>query len=143
MNIVLFDIDDTLTRSQSIDDEIYLRSLSEVFGFVDVCRDWASYRHTTDSGILREVFDRHLGRAPTAAEVAAFRGHFVAAIAAESRRTPFRQIPGADRVLSHLSRLPDHGVGLATGGWKDSARCKMRSAAIHHEAIPCAAADDA
>ncbi len=52
MHLVLFDIDDTLTRSHSIDDEIYVQSLADVFEFADVGSDWSSYRDTTDWGIL-------------------------------------------------------------------------------------------
>ena len=92
MHLVLFDIDGTLTQSQSIDAEIYLHSLSEVFGFADVDPDWSSYRHTTDSGILHEIFESRLGRTPAAAEISTFRAHFVDAIAVAAARTPFREI---------------------------------------------------
>src|SRR5260370_20664735 len=64
VHYVLFDIDGTLTQSQSIDAEIYLRSLAEVFGFTDVGADWSSYRHTTDSGILHEIFENAAGERP-------------------------------------------------------------------------------
>ena len=143
MHLVLFDIDGTLTQSQSTDTEIYLHSLSEIFGFADVDPDWSSYRHTTDSGILHEIFESRLGRAPTAAEISTFRAHFVNAIAIAAARTPFREILGANQVLSHLTRLPFYCVGLATGGWSDSARCKMRSAGMWYDAFPSASADDA
>jgi phosphoglycolate phosphatase-like HAD superfamily hydrolase len=143
VNLVLFDIDDTLTRSQSVDAEIYLQSLSEVFGFADVCPDWSSYQHATDSGILSEIFQNRLGRAPTASETSAFRVHFVNAIAAAAIQMPFREILGARQVLNHLTGVQCYCVGLATGGWSDSARCKMRSAGMHYDAVPSASADDA
>ncbi len=143
MHLVLFDIDGTLTQSQAIDGELYLRSLAEVFGFADVDADWSAYRHTTDSGILQEVFESRHGRAPSLAEVAAFRSHFVGAIAAAAARTPFREIDGARLALSHVGQLPSHRVALATGGWSDSARCKMLSAGMDYDALPAASADDA
>jgi hypothetical protein len=90
MHLVLFDIDDTLTRSQSIDDEIYVQSLADVFEFADVGSDWSSYWHTTDWGILHEVFEKRCGRAPTAAEIRAFRAHFVAGIEAAAARLHWR-----------------------------------------------------
>ena len=143
MQLVLFDVDGTLTHSQSIDAEIYLRSLAEVFGFADVDSDWSSYSHTTDSGILHQIFESRFGRAPTASDLLAFRTHFVAAIAAASVHTPFREIGGARQILDHLAKLAIYRVGLATGGWSDSARCKMRSAGMHYDAFPAASADDA
>ena len=143
MHVVLFDIDGTLTQSQSLDSQIYLRSLSDVFGFADVDSDWSTYRHATDSGILHEVFETRLGRAPTALEISAFRTHFVTAIAAAAAQTPFLEIAGAAQALRSLNELPFYHLGLATGGWSDSARCKMRSAGMQYDAFPSASAEDA
>jgi phosphoglycolate phosphatase-like HAD superfamily hydrolase len=143
VNLVLFDIDGTLTHSELLDASIYLQSLSEIFGFADVCSDWSSYQHTTDSGILSEIFQNRLGRAPTASETSAFRAHFVNAIAAAATQMPFREILGARQVLNHLTGLRCYRVGLATGGWSDSARCKMLSAGMDYDAVPSASADDA
>ena len=142
-HLVLFDIDGTLVDSQAADGEVYLRVLEEVFGFTAVKSDWAAYRHTTDSGILHEIFEVRLGRAPLAREIAAFRRRFVEVIAEAAAREAFRQIPGAHRALSELAALPTHAVGLATGGWRDSARCKMQSAGLAFDAFPSASADDA
>jgi phosphoglycolate phosphatase-like HAD superfamily hydrolase len=143
VDLILFDIDGTLTHSQSIDAEIYLRSLAEVFGFTNVDSDWSTYNHTTDAGILKELFEIRLGRVPTPAEVAAFRSHFVGAIAVAAAQMPFREIDGASQLLSHLAKSPSYAVGLATGGWADSARCKMGSAGLDYDAFPTASADDA
>ncbi len=143
MHLVLFDIDGTLTHSNAIDDDIYLRSLAEIFGFTGLQGDWSAYRHTTDSGILQEIFESRLGRGPSIAEVDKFRRHFVDAIAAEAARTPFREIKGARLALSRIGTLSSTCVALATGGWSDSARCKMRSAGMNYDAFPAASADDA
>ncbi len=143
VHLVLFDIDGTLTHSQAIDGELYVRSLAEVFGFMDVGTDWSAYRHTTDSGILQEIFETRLGREPSAAEVAAFRAHFVDAIASVAAQTPFREIDGAGLALGRIAELPSCRMALATGGWSDSARCKMRSAGLDYDAFPAASADDA
>jgi phosphoglycolate phosphatase-like HAD superfamily hydrolase len=140
--LILFDIDGTLTQSQAIDSAIYLRTLEDVFGFRDIGADWSQYKNATDSGILDEVFERRVGRAPTASEVSGFRSHFVDAIVAAEKRAPFREVNGAARFLSYIRALPCHHVGLATGGWSDSARCKMRSAGMSYDAFPAASADD-
>lgn len=143
MHCVLFDIDGTLTQSQSIDSATYQHSLKEVFGFTDVNPDWSSYRHTSDSGILHEIFEMRCGRAPTDLERSSFRTHFVDTIAAAAATAPFREIAGAGRTLDHLAQSPLFGVGLATGGWCESARCKMRSAGMRFDDFPAASADDA
>ena len=123
VNLILFNIDGTLIQSQSIDGEIYLHSLAEVFGFTNVGSDWSAYKHTTDAGILHEIFEVYLGRAPTPAELSVFRTHFVDAIAFSAAQRPFREVDGARQVLRHLAESPLHGIGLATGGWGTSARC--------------------
>src|SRR5262249_37281008 len=141
--LVVFDIDDTLTQSQAIDDAIYLRSLDEVFALKGVNSDWSRYEHATDSGILHEVFRTHLRGLPAAYEVARFRAHFVAGIQAAALREPFREVAGAARMLSHLATLPSCRMALATGAFSDSARCKMLSAGMSYDAFAAASADDA
>jgi phosphoglycolate phosphatase-like HAD superfamily hydrolase len=143
MRLIVFDVDNTLTQSQAIDEEIYLNSLHEVFGFTGVNADWSCYEHASDTGILREVFTTQVLRLPTANEVATFRAHFVAGIDAAALEQPFREIPGAGRLLHHLQGLPSCRVALATGGFSDSARCKMRSADLNYDAFATASADDA
>ena len=76
-------------------------------------------------------------------ELARFREHFVDAIAASAANEPFREIGGAGHALNHLEQSPIHRVGLATGGWSDSARCKMRSAGMRYDNFPAASAGDA
>jgi phosphoglycolate phosphatase-like HAD superfamily hydrolase len=142
-HLVLFDIDGTLIDSQAADGEIYLSVLEEVFGFTGVDSNWGTYRHTSDSGILHEIFEVRLGRAPRERETAAFRARFVEVIAAAAARQPFREIPGARRMLSHLGALPTHRIGFATGGWRESARCKMLSAGMRLDDYPSACAEDA
>jgi phosphoglycolate phosphatase-like HAD superfamily hydrolase len=46
-------------------------------------------------------------------------------------------------MLANLVRLPEHRIGLATGGWSASARIKLLSAAIAFDAYPSATSDDA
>ncbi|MCC5668027.1 HAD family hydrolase [Nostoc sp. CHAB 5784] len=55
MKLVMFDIDGTLTESNSLDDESYLQALHEVFGFSEILSDWTSYTHVTDACILNSV----------------------------------------------------------------------------------------
>ena len=141
-HLVLFDIDGTLTESQSTDSALYVRSLGTVFDFFDINQDWTAYQHATDSGILAEIFLTRRRRQPAAEEVALFRAHFVAAIADVARKTPFRELAGAQACLRQLLTMRSLEVGLATGGFRDSARCKMQSAGMDYDAFPAASADD-
>ncbi|MEH2404456.1 HAD family hydrolase [Nostoc sp.] len=51
MKLVMFDIDGTLTESNSLDDESYLQALHEVFGFSEILSDWTSYINTVQLSI--------------------------------------------------------------------------------------------
>src|SRR6266487_4126889 len=76
MHLVMFDIDGTLTETMKVDEECFVRSFEDVFGFADIDPDWSHYPRTTDSGIFHDVFTARIGRSPTAQEVSQFRQHF-------------------------------------------------------------------
>ena len=142
MHLVMFDIDGTLTETMKVDEECFVRSFKDVFGFADIDTDWSHYPRTTDSGIFHDVFTTRIGRSPTAQEVSRFRQHFIQLLAAASSQSPFAPVAGADRLLSRLAQ-GGLRVSLATGGWRDSARLKMASAGMCFDDHPAASADDA
>src|SRR5947207_4832258 len=143
MHLVMFDIDGTITETTKVDEECFVRSFKDVFGFADLDTDWSHYPHTTDSGIFHDVFTSRIGRSPTAQEGSRFRQHFIQLLAAASSQSPFAPVAGADRLLSRLAQGGSHRVSLATGGWRDSARLKMASAGMCFDDHPAASADDA
>ena len=104
MDLVMFDVDGTLTETMKIDEECFVRSFNDVFGFTDIDTDWSQYPHTTDSGIFHSVFTLRIGRSPTAREVSRFRQHFIQLLAAASSQSPFAAVAGADRLLSRLAK---------------------------------------
>jgi phosphoglycolate phosphatase-like HAD superfamily hydrolase len=143
MHLVMFDIDGTLTETMKVDEECFVRSFNDVFGFADINTDWSHYPRTTDSGIFHDVFTSRIGRSPTAQETSQFRQHFIQLLAAASSQSPFTPVAGADRLLSRLAQGGSHRVSLATGAWRDSAHLKMASAGMCYEDFPSASADDA
>jgi phosphoglycolate phosphatase-like HAD superfamily hydrolase len=143
MHLVIFDIDGTLTQTRKVDEECFVRSFKDVFGFADIDTDWSHYPRTTDSGIFHDVFTSRIGRSPTAQEVLQFRQHFIQLLTCASSQSPFAPVAGADRLLSRLAQGDSHRVSLATGGWRDSARLKMSSAGMCFDDHPAASADDA
>jgi phosphoglycolate phosphatase-like HAD superfamily hydrolase len=143
MHVVMFDIDGTLTETMKVDEECFVRSFKDVFGFADIDTDWSHYPCTTDSGIFHDVFTSRVGRSPAAQEVSRFRRHFIQLLATASSQSPFAPVAGANRLLSRLARGGSHRVSFATGGWRDSARLKMASAGMCFDDHPTASADDA
>jgi beta-phosphoglucomutase-like phosphatase (HAD superfamily) len=117
MQLVMFDIDGTLTKSNDLDDKSYLQALSEVFGFSEISSDWTSYSHVTDACILKEVCQRELDRSPSLAEVEAFQKRFLELlIEGAAANNGIRAIPGASKMLSLLLESSHHAVAYAGGG---------------------------
>jgi len=143
MHLVMFDVDGTLTETMDVDEDCYVRSFKDVFGFADIDTDWSHYSRATDSGIFHDVFTSRVGRSPTPAEVSRFRQHFIDLLTEASSQCPFAPVAGADRLLSKLAHSSSYRVSLATGGWSDSARLKMTGAGMCFDDYPVASADDA
>ena len=143
MRLVIFDIDGTLTQSMKADEECFVRSLAEVCGFSDVDTDWSRYKHATDSGVFHEIYESRAGRPPSPNAILTFRRHFLGLLARVSSEAAFAAVTGAPLLLSRLADSAEHRVALATGGWRDSARLKMRSAGLCYDDYPAASSDDA
>src|SRR5260370_3380485 len=115
MHLVMFDIDGTLTETMRLDEECFVRSFKDVFGFADIDTDWSHYPRTTDSGIFHDVFTSRIGRSATAQEVSRFRQHFIQLLTAASSQSPFAPVAVADRLLSWLAPAGSHRRSLTTG----------------------------
>jgi len=143
MNLALFDIDGTLTRTNGVDARAFNAAFVEVLGVEDLDGSWTSFEHRTDSGIADGICRRHLGRQGRDEELAAVKRRFVELLQAERDRDPaqFESVAGARAFLEWL-RAAGWGVALATGGWEASARLKLEAAGLDMD-LPWAHADDA
>jgi phosphoglycolate phosphatase-like HAD superfamily hydrolase len=144
MHLVMFDIDGTLVDSAGFDAELYAQAVEGALG-VPVSRDWDRYDNVTDSGILAQMlreprYDAH--RAELAVRVRiAFVG-LVRAYLAE-RASAVREIAGASRLVARLAATPGVRVAVATGGWEETARLKLRHVGIETDALAFASSSDA
>jgi phosphoglycolate phosphatase-like HAD superfamily hydrolase len=96
----------------------------------------------TDSGIAAELFNLHqrpLGE--LAAERKRFTSLLAQALAADS--TSCREVCGADNFLHRWRETANIVIGLATGGWAESALAKLRHAGVDITGLAFASADDA
>jgi phosphoglycolate phosphatase-like HAD superfamily hydrolase len=140
VNLVVFDIDGTLTQSVAVDEACFVAAFRDVLGIDGIDTDWLAYPHQTDSGLAREIIRRHLGRGPAEGEIDRVRRRFVDLLAAGE---PIREVAGASALLRHLGATPGWAVALATGGWEASARFKLDAAGLPAGTLPLASADDA
>jgi phosphoglycolate phosphatase-like HAD superfamily hydrolase len=145
MNLVLFDIDGTLTLTNEVDNQCYLRALSEALGSTEIDTDWAHYRDVTDSGIAAALWEARHGAPPSRAQLDGVRERFVVLLEQAIAHDPAacRPVPGAAAILTALAEHRGFAVGLATGGWLESARLKLRHAGLDERRLPLASASDA
>lgn len=108
----------------------FLEALRETHGIEPSLR-WESYRTSTDTGIVREILEGHLGRGATRAEVASVCRRFVARCRFHLQAGTARvQVAGGAR--DFLLRLAEAAAPMAaaTGNVEEGARLKLRHAGL-------------
>ncbi len=145
MNLVMFDVDGTLTQTNSVDTECFVTALREVLHIEGVDTNWANYRHVTDQACLEEIVHRHKGRAGTEHELLGAKDRHIELLQekADSDPTLFLPVPGARDTINSLRQNSNAVVALATGAWLESARIKLQTAGLSIDGIPIASCNDA
>ncbi len=144
MNLAVFDIDGTLTNTNSVDNECFVKAFADAYAIVGISTDWAAYPHTTDSGIMLHIFQERFGRAPKANELNKFNQCFIGLLSEQyqSSSSHFAEISGAANALNFLKRESEWAIAIATGCWRESAFLKLKAAGIKIDGIPIAVAED-
>src|SRR5688500_1398964 len=142
--LAVFDIDGTLTDTNRVDDECFLRAVSDVLDVDVALLDWSGAPHVTDSDLLRWFAERHCGRALRAGESNAVLERFLTLLRDQLHAAPerFAPVAGAPLVFEAL-RAANWHVALATGGWESSAQLKLRAIGLDPARVPLASATDA
>mgnify|MGYP006079128913 CR=1 FL=1 len=141
IKLIVFDIDGTLTETNSLDSDCFSGAIESVLGISDFDRTWSHYKHVTDNGVIEEIVQTHFGRAATAGELGAIEANFVYRLE-RFDDSCFRQVKGAGDFLERLKALNDIELALATGGWESSARLKLKRAGIDITGVPLASSSD-
>ena len=142
MKVVIFDIDGTLTQTNAVDSECFIRSVREILGVEDFETDWSQYQFVTDSGVAQEISQRYCDRPMSGALTKAFHEHLMNCLR-EQPRSLFQPIPGAVDFVKSLVESPDHAIAFATGAHEASARYKLETAGFKIEGLPLASSSDA
>lgn len=144
MQLAIFDIDGTLANTNPMDARCYIRAVHDELGVDLSSAQWSDFTFVSDSGISVQVFERHLGRAPAAADLSRLQRRFCDLLAEAARRHPesFTEVPGASQALRRLREHRSWTVAIATGSWRACALVKLQAAGLDIEGIPAAFADD-
>ena len=145
MHLVVFDVDGTLTRTDSVDEACYVAAVAEVLSISAIDTDWTHYPHVTDSGILRQVVQSSLGRDVLPEEMDRVCQCFLRRLEDAFRGQPDSCLPveGGPGLLKELASQSDVAVALATGGWESTARLKLEWAGYDITDLPLASSSDA
>jgi phosphoglycolate phosphatase-like HAD superfamily hydrolase len=141
--LAVFDIDGTLTDTNAVDDECYLRSVADILGLSRQSLDWSEAPHVTDSALLRWLAERHTCPLNATHESDVLH-RFLELLAQQFAANParFHAIAGAPNVHAELESRGWH-IALATGGWEPSARFKLKAIGFDTAGIVLASATDA
>lgn len=144
MKLIMFDIDGTLTQTSDVDTDCYVQAVTQITSFERFSTDWGSYRHTSDSGILDELYRSRTGRSPTQDEIDAVRSRFVQLLTQVAAKSPnsYSAVVGAHAFIERVGKL-EYAIALASGGWRESAYLKLLKAGFELHDVPAAFADDA
>jgi phosphoglycolate phosphatase-like HAD superfamily hydrolase len=129
MNLIVFDIDDTLTKSEYQHQFAFVNTMEE-FGITRVNQNWNEYKHHTDSFILKENYERNLSE----------KFHFSFIENFESRMTKLllslketTEINGAKDMVDYFSGKTDYAICFATGSFLKPALIKLKQSKISYE----------
>ena len=144
MKLAIFDIDGTLTNTNNVDEECFVKAFAEAHAITKINTNWSTYPHATDSGITLHIFQEKFGRHPEETELARFKRCFVKLLNEQHRSdsSSFAEIADASIVLDRLNRESEWVVAIATGCWRESALLKLKAAKIDVGTIPAAYAED-
>jgi phosphoglycolate phosphatase-like HAD superfamily hydrolase len=144
MNLIVFDLDGTLTATNEVDTNCFEQALGDVLGIDDVNTNWEQYEHASDLGCVQEAFFRKFKRPITAEATARFVTYFLELLKDHraEHAVSFAEIPGAAAAIQRLKTDSKWAIALATGCWEPSARFKLATAGIPLNGVPTAFADD-
>lgn len=143
-SLVIFDVDGTLTQTNGVDAQCFVRAVAEEFGITGINTDWSAYNRSTDSGILDQLLHERFGRFSQPKDRTRVKTRFVGLIRQALAANPSccLPIPGAASALASLREGREWRVAVATGGWEESGRLKLKSAGLDLDGVPLASSDD-
>lgn len=145
MNLVVFDIDGTLTDTKKSDLDWYLRALKDEFD-VDASETTVVEDDlVTDSGFAQALFRKARGTNLSEADIARLKSRFMSYLEEAIKSDPglIHEVPGAAHLLELLNLHARWRVAIATGCWERSAIYKLQHSGLYKAGIPMATCDDA
>lgn len=144
MNLIMLDIDGTLTQSYEYDQEIFGLAIAEVLQCPSVDADLNGYVDKTSIGVTQEAIRRVTGRSAQAEEIDEVKRRVLWRLEKMYQESPgtFGEVPGAACFLERLRSLDGARIAIATGCWRSEALFKLGASGLRVAGIPLATSDD-
>ncbi|WP_428740680.1 HAD family hydrolase [Tenacibaculum sp.] len=126
-NLIVFDIDDTLTKSENQHQSAYMDAMKS-FGIVDINQDWKSYKNMTDSYILKKNYEANLNKSFSFSFIPKFEEKMTESMLTFSRT---KEINGAKKIVDFFMKETDYAICFATGSLLQPALIKLEQASIN------------
>lgn len=126
-NLIIFDIDDTLTKSENQHQTAYVKTMQD-FGIKNINHDWKNYLHHTDSYILKENYEANFKNEFNFDFIPSFEEKMNASILGLSKT---EEIKGASKIVHFFMKETDYAICFATGSLLKPAITKLEQASIN------------
>ena len=133
MKYIIFDIDGTLTDTTDIDDKCYIESFENLFNVSIKEIKWSQLKNVTDWGIAEELISIKLKKNSSQSDIETLKNLFLNKIKDEFRinKSNFTEIKGANSFYNLVRSEPQLKIGIATGGWEETANFKLNAIGIN------------
>ncbi len=119
-NLIVFDIDGTLTESVEIHQKGFINALTQL-GVQNIDSNFKEYKHHTDSFIAKEIYENDKSSPFSGIEIVKFEAHLLNFI----QNHQIAEIAGAKKTIEKIENHTDFGICFATGSLLKPAKYKL------------------
>lgn len=124
MNLIVFDIDGTLTRSEYQHQLAYVNSMKAI-GIKEIDQNWKRYTHHTDSYILKVNYEQNFITPFDLKNVPDFESNMTTIMEGLDQ---VKAISGASTFIDYLRNEKKYAITFATGSFRKPAILKLNQA---------------
>jgi phosphoglycolate phosphatase-like HAD superfamily hydrolase len=129
MNLIVFDIDDTLTKSEDQHQLAYINAMKEI-GITEINQNWGEYLHHTDSYILKKNYENNFA---DKFDLNLINNFEIRMTEIMQTLEPVKEIDGAKKFVDFLRTNKKYALAFATGSLLQPAFLKLEQAGIWHD----------
>lgn len=144
MNLFMLDVDGTLIDDYDFDSACFRTAVEDVLG-IELTEDWGAFTNVTDVGVLEELIEQQGMRHERMRILREVKSLFLKKLRAyiEENSHALVATPGAIAFVNDMKAHPNVVLAIATGGWEESAKMKLRAAGFDITGVSFASCSDA